>query len=265
VNRIRSPAVAGQFYPRDGEQLRSAVHNFLAAVQARRLDGELRALIVPHAGYVYSGPIAASGYAQLAGLAGRIDRVLLLGPAHHVPVGGLAVPTADGFATPLGVVPVDREGVERAQELPGVVVSDDAHEPEHSLEVQLPFLQETLGDVSIVPLVVAMAPDEQVADVLEALWTGPATLIVISSDLSHYHDYRAATKRDAATASAIEALQPLSTGDACGRLPINGLLRFAAGHGLRATTLDVRNSGDTAGPRDRVVGYGAFAFTNGGN
>lgn len=252
------------FYPRDPEMLRSAVRGFMDAADAGRPDGELRALIAPHAGYVYSGPIAGSAYALLA--RGDVERVVLLGPAHHVPVPGLAASTADGFATPLGVVAVDRAGVETAVGLDGVVVSDGAHEPEHSLEVQLPFLQEKLGDVAVVPLLVGRASDDQVAGVLEALCSGPGTLIVVSSDLSHYHDYRTAAERDAATASAIETLQPLSTGDACGCLAINGLLRFAAGHGLRATTLDLRSSGDTAGPRDRVVGYGAFAFTgNGGD
>ncbi|MEJ2679231.1 MAG: AmmeMemoRadiSam system protein B [Gemmatimonadota bacterium] len=260
MNRIRPPAVAGTFYPGDATTLRSVVRGFVEAAEVRRPEGVLRALIVPHAGYVYSGPIAGSAYALLSGSSG-VERVLLLGPAHHLPISGLGLSTAAGFATPLGVVPVEAEGAEQARSLPGVVVSDAAHAPEHSLEVQLPFLQERLGEVPFVPLLVGSASDEQVAAVLEALWT-PGTLIVISSDLSHYHDYRTARDRDAATASAIEALQPVGTGDACGRLPINGLLRFAVRHGLRATTLDLRNSGDTAGPRDRVVGYGAFAFTS---
>jgi AmmeMemoRadiSam system protein B len=251
------------FYPKEADELRTTVRGFLAAAAVRRPDGELRALIVPHAGYVYSGPVAAWGYALLPALGGEVGRVLLLGPAHHVPVRGLAVTTADGFATPLGVVPVDGDGVAQARDVAGVVVSDEAHEPEHSLEVQLPFLQETLGDVGMVPLVVGLASEDEVAAVLDVLWTA-GTLVVVSSDLSHYHDYGTAVRRDAATASAIEALRPVGTGDACGRLPINGLLRVAARRGLRATTLDLRNSGDTAGPKDRVVGYGAFAFTTAG-
>ncbi len=249
------------FYPRDADTLQSMVRGFVEAGGGERPEGALRALIAPHAGYVYSGPVAGSAYALLSPHSG-VRRVLLLGPAHHIPVPGLAVPTAVGFATPLGVVAVDQMGVEQASGLDGVVVSDDAHEPEHSLEVQLPFLQERLGEVPVVPLLVGQTSDERVAGVLDALWTGPETLVVISSDLSHYHDHATAKRLDAATAAAIEALEPLSAGDACGRLPINGLLRVAARRGLRATTLDLRNSGDTAGPRNRVVGYGAFAFTS---
>ncbi|HKJ93562.1 MAG TPA: AmmeMemoRadiSam system protein B [Longimicrobiales bacterium] len=261
MSNIREPAVAGMFYPGSADALRAAVRGFLAGARGQG-PGVPRALIAPHAGYIYSGAVAGSAYALLPEVAGSVQRVLLLGPAHHVPVRGLAVPAADGLATPLGVVAVDRDGVARALELPGVVVSDEAHAPEHSLEVQLPFLQETLGAVPVVPLLVGVASDGDVADVLDALWSD-GTFVVVSSDLSHYHDYDTAVRRDAATAAAIEALQPLGPRDACGRLPINSLLRVAERRGLRAHTLDLRNSGDTAGPKDRVVGYGAFAFTNG--
>ncbi len=187
---------------------------------------------------------------------------MLLGPAHRVPVAGLAAPDAGAFATPLGEIPLDAAALERLLELPQVDVLDAAHAFEHSLEVHLPFLQTVLGGFSLVPLVVGDARPEEVAQVLEAVWNGPETLIVVSSDLSHYQDYATAQRMDAATARAIEALQPedIRYDDACGRVPIQGLLVAARRKGLRARTLDVRNSGDTAGPRDAVVGYGAWAF-----
>jgi hypothetical protein len=221
-----------------------------------------KALIAPHAGYVYSGPIAASAYALLAPVRERIERVVLLGPAHRVFVRGLAAPDATAFATPLGDVPIDRAALERLAGLPQVSLRPDAHAPEHSLEVHLPFLQVVLDEFSLVPLVVGDASGEEVAEVLEALWGGPETLIVVSSDLSHYESYATARRMDAATTRAIEALRPedLQRDDACGRVPIQGLLRAARSHGLNPRTLDVRNSGDTAGPRDAVVGYGAWAF-----
>jgi AmmeMemoRadiSam system protein B len=221
-----------------------------------------KAVIVPHAGYVYSGEIAASAYAQVGTLRGEVTRVVLIGPAHRVPLRGLAASGADAFRTPLGDVPLDRETVDRVLELPQVELLEAAHAEEHSLEVQLPFLQVVLDDFSLVPLVAGEATPEEVAEVLEALWGGPETLIVISSDLSHYRDYETARSLDSATTAAIESLAPEGLGgeSACGRVPIRGLLVAARQHGLRARTLDLRNSGDTAGPRDGVVGYGAYAF-----
>ena len=221
-----------------------------------------KALIAPHAGYIYSGPVAASAYARLAAARETIERVVLLGPAHRVPFRGIAASSATAFATPMGSVPVDVEAVRSIRALPRVVVLDEAHRLEHSLEVQLPFLQRVMGDFSVVPLLVGDATAEEVAEVLEALWGGPATAIVISSDLSHYHDYETARRLDAATSRAIEELRPDDIGpdQACGRLPIKGLLRVARAHGLKATTVDLRNSGETAGPRRDVVGYGAWVF-----
>lgn len=265
--KIREPAVAGTFYPADEVVLRREVESFLAGARerTRSLDDEGRvpkALIVPHAGYVYSGPVAASAYACLAPLRGRVERVVLFGPAHRVPIRGLAVLPAEAMRTPLGLVSIDRAGVNALSDLPQVERSERAHRLEHSLEVQLPFLQEVLGAFSIVPLLVGDATDEEVAEVFERLWGGPETLFVVSSDLSHYHDYETARRLDAAACRAIESFdaEALDWESACGRMPIRGLLRAAASHGLVAQTLDLRSSGDTAGPRDQVVGYGAWAF-----
>jgi AmmeMemoRadiSam system protein B len=259
---VRPPAVAGSFYPGGAERLESAIRGYLSAVEVGGDEPVPKALIAPHAGYVYSGPVAAFAYASLARARGRIQRVVLIGPAHRVPVGGLAAPHADAFGTPLGDVAVDRAALDSILCLPQVGILHRAHELEHSVEVHLPFLQVVLGDFRIVPLVAGDAKPEDVAEVLEVLWGGPETLIVVSSDLSHYHDYRTARRMDDATTRAIEDLLPDGIGyeDACGRVPIQGLLLAARAHGLHATTLDLRNSGDTAGPRDRVVGYGAWAF-----
>lgn len=260
--RIREPAVAGTFYPADARRLESVVSGLLQ--QATPAAGPApKALVAPHAGYVYSGPVAASAYARLLPVRGVVRRVVLLGPAHRVALRGLAVPAVDALRTPLGDVPVDAEGVARIADLPQVGRSDVAHLGEHSLEVHLPFLQVALGPFSVVPLVVGEATDDEVAEVLERLWGGDETLVVISSDLSHYHDYETARRLDAATCAAIEGLRPeaLAWESACGRVPVRGLLRVAQRRGLRARTLDLRNSGDTAGPRDQVVGYGAWDFT----
>jgi AmmeMemoRadiSam system protein B len=221
-----------------------------------------RAVIAPHAGYVYSGPVAGRVYARLAPLRGRIRRVVLIGPSHRVWFRGLAVPSAQVFTTPLGPVRVDREALERILALPQVVERDDAHAEEHSLEVQLPFLQEVLGEFGLVPIAAGDASADEVAAVIEALWDGPETLVVVSSDLSHYHDYTSARRRDEETTRAIEALDPsaLDEESACGRVGVRGLLLVARRRGRAARTLDLRSSGDPAGPRDRVVGYGAYEF-----
>ncbi len=258
---IRKPAVAGMFYPDDPEELRRQVEAYLHAPSPHKPES-LRALIVPHAGYVYSGPVAASAYALLEPLREHIDRVALFGPSHRVAFPGLALSSASHFLTPLGAVPVDRQLEQRLLAFPQVQVLDQAHAQEHSLEVQLPFLQTVLDDFSLIPVVVGDASPEQVCEVMEAVWDEPGLLLVVSSDLSHYHDYQTARRMDTATSQAIEALQPERIGydQACGRTPLNGLLLLARQHGLRAVTLDQRNSGDTAGPPDRVVGYGAYAL-----
>lgn len=262
---IRQPAVAGAFYPGQGPALASTVASLLAAARAELPahadDAPPKVLIVPHAGYVYSGPMAARAYARLAAVRKTIRRVVLLGPVHRVPVRGLALPGADAFATPLGEVKVDQAAVAALAHLHQVVVSPAAHAMEHSLEVQLPFLQSVLDDFSLLPLAVGDATPDQVAQVLEALWGGPETLIVISSDLSHYLPYATARSIDSETVANILALQgDLSHEQACGGTPINGLLLAARQHGLEPQLLGLCNSGDIAGDKQRVVGYAAVAF-----
>jgi AmmeMemoRadiSam system protein B len=262
VPKIRQPSVAGLFYPADPEGLAREVRGFLAAAGGPDpAQPTPKAIIVPHAGYVYSGPVAGWAYAQVAGLAGRINRVVLLGPAHRVALSGLAYSRAETFLTPLGAVQVDRAALAALADLPQVRELDAPFEGEHCLEVQLPFLQLTLGTFSLVPLLVGDADGAEVAEVLARLWGGDETLIVISSDLSHYMDYASAMALDARTSRAIEDLRPEAIGyhQACGRIPVAGLLQEARRRGLHARTLDLRNSGDTAGPKDRVVGYGAYA------
>lgn len=258
---IREPAVAGMFYPDDPAILRKMVDDYLE--RAETMDNPSpKALIVPHAGYIYSGPVAASGYALLLPLREKIRRVVLLGPSHRVAFAGLAASSAIRFRTPLGDIPLDTDAIEGLSDLPQVKLLDQAHQLEHSLEVHLPFLQEALHQFQLIPLVVGDANAEEVAEVLERLWGGEETLIVISSDLSHYHDYATAQRLDRKTAEAIETLRPeeISSDGACGRNPVKGLLLLARRKGMRVETLDLRNSGDTAGPRDQVVGYGAWAL-----
>jgi MEMO1 family protein len=264
VTVVRAPAVAGRFYPDDPAELRDAVESYLAETDPVPPHAPPpRALILPHAGYVYSGPVAASGYARLRDVAGTIDRIVLLGPSHHVPVAGLAYCSAERFATPLGAIPVDTEGLAELARLPFVERLDAAHAREHSLEVHLPFLQVVLGEFTVLPLVVGNATPEQVAAVLRTC-ERPGTLPVISSDLSHYHDYATAVRLDRATADRIvrRAGDDLSGDRACGCVPIAGLLSLARERDWSVRAVDVRNSGDTAGPRDRVVGYGAFVLTD---
>jgi len=264
--RSRPPAVAGSFYPADRAALAAAVDRYLASGRTRLGSGgddrAPKAVIAPHAGYIYSGPIAGAAYAAVQARCPSIERVVLLGPAHRVRVDGLAASSADAFVTPLGAVSIDRVAVHDSLRHPQVHVLDAAHAGEHSLEVQLPFLQRVLSGFELIPFAVGDATHSEVAEVLDDLWGGPDTLVVVSSDLSHYYDYESAARLDAGTAAAIEGLHPERLGpeSACGRIPIGGLLLAAARHGLHATRLDLRSSGDTAGPRDEVVGYGAFAF-----
>ncbi len=259
---IRPAAVAGLFYPDNPMVLRQTLVDLLANAPAADSPRAPKALIVPHAGYVYSGAVAASAYARLGELRGRIRRVVVLGPTHRVYVRGLALPGAERFATPLGEIQLDREAMQGIADLPQVTTSAAAHQMEHSLEVQLPFLQQVLGDFMLLPLAVGEATADEVASVLEQVWGGDETLIVISSDLSHFLPDAAARKVDGGTVDAILALDPhLSHEQACGATPVNGLLLAARRHGLHPMALDVRNSSDTAGDPERVVGYAAFAFT----
>jgi AmmeMemoRadiSam system protein B len=259
--RVRPPAVAGLFYPGNPLRLRAQLESLLTDAPATCAH-QLKAVIAPHAGYVYSGKVAASAFAALRERAKDITRVVVIGPAHYVALRGIAVPTVDAFETPLGPLSVDQNALAAIADLPFVLANDAAHAPEHSLEVELPFLQMALGRFQVVPLLVGDADPKEVAQALRRLWGGTETLIVISSDLSHYHDYETARRLDAATAGAIERgdWAQLGSNNACGFLPIAGLLVETARCGLKPQRLALCNSGDTAGGRDRVVGYGAWAF-----
>jgi len=258
---IRPPAVAGTFYPSSRETLTQDITALLEGASGTPGAEVPKALIAPHAGYIYSGPIAAKAYARVARQRGRIKRVVLLGPAHRVAIKGLTLPGASGLATPLGPVPVDLEAIESISSLRQVCESRAAHAAEHSLEVHLPFLQAVLGTFAVVPLVVGEASPDEVAEVLDRLWGGDETLVVVSSDLSHYLTYDRALAIDRETVGTILSRQPgLNHHQACGATPVNGLLTVAQRRGLRPELLDLRNSGDTAGDRARVVGYASIGF-----
>jgi len=266
MNAIRHPAVAGSFYPADRNALEQQVASFLSeAGNAPPSPALPKAIIGPHAGYVYSGPVAARAYARLAAARGKISRVVLMGPSHYMGFRGMAVDTAEAWAMPGGIVPLDTEAITRLQGLPLVGTLDAAYQREHALEVHVPFLQQVLGHFRLVPVVTGEAPAEAVAAVFEALWGGPETLFVISTDLSHYLDYTACRRQDQSTAEAIERFDgdALGPAEACGRVATRGLLLAARQRGMAIERLDLRNSGDTAGPRDRVVGYGAWALYEG--
>jgi AmmeMemoRadiSam system protein B len=265
VHQVRQPAVAGAFYPGEKKLLANDVKTLLQGAKVNPAETDsataIKAIIVPHAGYIYSGPVAASAYARLFAARDTIKRVILLGPVHRVPVRGLALPGVTAFATPLGEVDIDYPSVTAIVNLPQIVVSSAAHAQEHSLEVQLPFLQSVLNDFTLLPLAVGDATAEEVAEVLDVLWGGPETLIVISSDLSHFLPYQTARAVDSQTVENILSLRgALNHEQACGGTPVNGLILSARKHHLQPHLLDLRNSGDTAGDKNRVVGYAAFAF-----
>jgi len=261
LHTTRPAAVAGQFYPADPERLRAQVQRLLAAASSCS-DFVPKALIAPHAGYVYSGSVAAEAFAALRRIADTITLVVLIGPAHYVSIAGIAVPAAQEFETPLGRVAVDVDTINRLTDLPVVVRSDAPHAPEHALEVELPFLQVMLPSFKVVPIVVGDAAPRDVATALDKVWGGQGTLIVVSSDLSHYLNYEAARRMDSATAAAIERgdWAVLGPHQACGYLAVAGLLIETERRGLMAQRLALLNSGDTAGPHDQVVGYGAWMF-----
>ncbi|WP_020410278.1 AmmeMemoRadiSam system protein B [Hahella ganghwensis] len=257
---IRQPAVEGLFYPANKDQLKRMISGFLSEY---RVAGEIppKAIIVPHAGLVYSGPIAAAAYAQLAPYASHIRRVILLGPSHRVAFDGLAVSESTEFATPLGEIAVDQELKQKVLKLPQVIEHEAPHAQEHSLEVQLPFLQSCLPSFSLLPIVVGDATATDVAEVLESVWGGSETLVVASSDLSHYLDYESACRKDGQTSMRILNREYTLHGDeACGCRVLNGLLKVAIGKDISVEQLRVANSGDTAGDKFRVVGYGAYAL-----
>lgn len=255
---MRPAAVAGMFYPEAPERLREEVDRLLSAVRVPLDEPTPKALVVPHAGYAYSGPVAASAYARLMREGQNLLRVVLLGPSHHAAFPGMAVPESEAFETPLGPVSVDTESLAL---IPRVRRSEAIHRPEHALEVQLPFLQRVTPQARIVPLVVGQASAAQVADVLEALWGGPETVFVVSSDLSHYLPYRLGRAVDEETSRMILRLDTsLDSERACGAAPLAGFLEAARRKRLHPALLDLRSSGDTAGSPEEVVGYGAFAF-----
>jgi AmmeMemoRadiSam system protein B len=258
---VRSPAVAGFFYPEDPQELRTAVRQYVNRAPAIELSSPPRAFIVPHAGYVYSGSTAACSYALIAAQRSTLRRVVLIGPSHFVHLRGAAVPEADVFRTPLGDIEIDQDGKQRVLVQCDVAVSDAPHAREHALEVQLPFLQEILGDFTLLPIVVGSAPAPYVSSILGQVWGGDETLVLASSDLSHYHPYARAQAIDAETSRRILNREPTLSGDqACGAVAINGLLHAAVERGLQVRELKRLNSGDTAGDRSRVVGYGAYAM-----
>src|SRR5258706_2127928 len=262
---IRPAAVAGMFYPGNAATLAAEVDELLGGADelAPRL-GFPKALIVPHAGYIYSGAVAAHAYDAIRPARGIVKRVVLLGPVHRVAVRGLALPSVDAFSTPLGTIRLDREALRALQDLPQVVASDAAHALEHPLEVQLPFLQKTLGEFALVPLAVGTASVAEVAQVIERLWGGPETLIVISTDLSHYHRYDEARAIDGATIAKVAAYATnLSHEEACGATPLNGLLSVSKSKNLSLKLFAACNSGDTAGGKDQVVGYSSFGVFEG--
>jgi len=258
-NTIRPAVVAGQFYPANSAELKLMVECYLNDVQDTPPPS--KAIIVPHAGLIYSGPIAAIAYASLQSVREEITRVVLLGPSHRISLKGLALSSADYYETPLGKIEIDQDSCDSIRNLPQVTVADVAHALEHSLEVHLPFLQLVLDYFKLIPIVVGEASPEDVAEVIETLWGHDNTLVIVSSDLSHYHDYETAKQLDLSTSKAIENLQLESIGpqQACGCIPMRGLLQLARNKKLNVKTLDLRNSGDTAGARDSVVGYGAYS------
>jgi len=262
ISSVRAPAVAGMFYPGAGRELAQVLTDLLGTAARDAPERAVpKAIIAPHAGYVYSGPVAASVYTLLAPARRSITRVVLLGPTHRVAVRGLALPGCGAFATPLGTVEVDADAIEALRGMTQVVVSAQAHALEHSLEVHLPFLQTAIEKFRLVPLAVGHCGAQEVAAVLDVLWGGPETLIVVSSDLSHYLSYADAQALDRATAKAILGLAAdISHEQACGATPVMGLTSIARRRGLKPELIDLRNSGDTAGDKNRVVGYGAFAF-----
>lgn len=256
----RAPAVAGTFYPRSAQTLSQTVGNLLATAKVQ--EGLYPCgVIAPHAGYAYSGVVAARAFANLRRLHGQIERAIIIGPAHFVPFFGIAAPTHAAFTTPLGEVPVDLATVEALNEETLVAINDEAHAPDHAIEVELPFLQSIFADLPIIPLLFGSTTAEAIAAVIARIWTDD-TLLIISSDMSHFESYHVARRHDERTAAAIEAFDEAAIGpsDACGHLAIRGALKEAMRRGLKVTRLALCNSGDTAGDRSSVVGYGAWAF-----
>jgi AmmeMemoRadiSam system protein B len=259
--QCRPPAVAGAFYPGDPLELSAMVSELLVAADPTSLPRRPRALVVPHAGYIYSGGVAAQGYSRLEPFAGEIRRVILLGPNHRVPLAGIAAPDVSCFRTPLGDIDIDQKMISQLADKGLLQINSLPHENEHCLETQLPFLQKLLSDWQLVPLIVGETAVDDVSALLDEVIHDPDNLVIISSDLSHFHEYHEAQRIDSHTSELIETLQPVvHPQQACGAFPLNGLLQLAGSMGLKVITLDRKNSGDTAGGKDQVVGYGCYAF-----
>ncbi len=260
---IREPAVAGTFYPEDATILAETLRRLLNSARFKASGGPApKAIVVPHAGYINSGPVAASAYARVAAARGHLQRVVVLGPAHTVALEDIAASGADGFATPLGVLEVDRASRDGLIADGLISIFELAHLAEHSLEVQLPFIQFVLGPVQVLPLLIGTASTAAVAQLLGRVWGGPETLVVVSTDLSHYHDRETTRRLDNRTAAAIVSRNPegVSPADACGAHVLRGLLSFALKREIEVELLDLGTSADTVGNPTRVVGYGAFAL-----
>lgn len=262
MENIRPTAVAGLFYPDNPDVLNDMLSQQLEFAPLAPKQHRPKAIIVPHAGYIYSGEVAASVYQYLKPVRQIIKRVVIIGPSHRVGFNGLALSSADSFATPLGNIPLDHNSQDKLLFINGLHMFNQAHATEHSIEVQLPFLQKLLDDFCIVPIVAGNASPKQVSQVISTLWGGAETLIIISSDLSHFHDYQTAQRLDKATSQAIIALdyEAIHSENACGCVGVNGLLKFAQVRKLIPSIIDLKNSGDTAGSKESVVGYGAYLF-----
>jgi len=260
ASRSRPARVAGQFYPGSAENLSRTVSRLLASAETKERSG-ISGIIVPHAGYVYSGPIAARAFASLPPSRSRFRRCVLVGPSHFVPFKGIAAPSFASFSTPLGEIPVDTVAVKGLLTEGHAVIEDAPHERDHAIEVELPFLQAIYGDLPIIPLLFGFTSARAIAAVIAEVWSDE-TLLVVSSDLSHYEDYEAARAHDMRTAESIEAFEESVIGpaDACGHLAARGALIEAKRRGLTIERIDLRNSGDTAGDKQSVVGYGAWAI-----
>jgi AmmeMemoRadiSam system protein B len=262
MNITRSAAVSGLFYPDEPQILRDTIDTLLSQSAIKEQSTQVKAIIAPHAGYQYSGLTAARVYKQLQTLRDRIQRVVLLGPSHRVAFEGMALTEADFFETPLGQIKVNKDDYPQLLAMENMFVFEQAHVAEHCIEVQLPFLQRILNNFTIIPIVVGIADPHSVSNIIESLWGGDETLFVISSDLSHYQSYESAQQTDNETSRAIldldfNAIQP---NNACGCMAVNGLLNFAHRHPLTVKLIDQCNSGDTAGDKDKVVGYGSYLF-----
>ena len=260
MEKIKQADVAGMFYPGEEASLRQMVDGFIQ--KALSFDLRPRAIIAPHAGYIYSGSIAGTAYKTIAAVRDQIENVIIMSPAHRFYLRGIALHMADAFATPLGNIPVNIGIVKKIKQFSSVQWEERSFIQEHGLETHLPFIQRAFKPgIKIVPMIVGECQESEVAEILESVWEDPRNFVIISSDLSHFHSYADAKKLDRNTVDLIQNLdsQSLDTEFACGHYPICGLLNLARNRKLKIKALDIRSSGDTAGSKESVVGYGSFA------